>query len=514
MSDYKLYWGDTHTNIHSQHLQDLPRILEAAVQMLDFWPLAYYPQEFTERGKFSYEDWIPDEQIDREWQTICDFAADNNRPDTLVIYSGYEWQGHGRFGDHNVFHLEDHQPLLRSNTLPELYEELHSRKIKAFAIPHHTAYMVGVRAKRWDVHDDELSPFAEIYSCHGCSESDEEWLGLRTNWSMGPNVSGGTIEDGLDHGYRLGIICSGDTHHGFPGCYTHGLMGCYASALTREALWEAFAERRVYGVSADRIALDFRMEDAWMGAEITKSGPVRCSVSVCGGDAVDHIELLRNKRVIATYCHNGTWATPSGDERVRCKLRVEAGWGPGARHYGLTGVVRDWEGCIEIPDGIIRSVERCWMNFGQRVGEPGQSRCDFGFHTGEGKKREVPTEAVIFEIEGRPKDTLKLEIEGKKLALTLAEAMGKSQMIYFPEEVEAALKTNFGVNRSELPRDDPFYYLSHKVKVHRAIPEMGFTAEWEYTDDAPPAGKNVYRVRVHQRNGSVAWSSPVWVRND
>jgi len=514
MGDYNLYWGDSHTNLHHRHMDELPRILSGAQEMLDFWPVAYYPQEFIERNGFPYEDWCPQEQIERDWQAICDLAAENNEPGTFVIFSGYEWQGHGRFGDHNVFHLEDHQPLLQNNTLPELYDELHRQGIRAFAIPHHTAYRVGVRAKRWDVHDEDLSPFAEIYSCHGCSESDEEWPGLRTNWSMGPGVSGGTIEDGLDQGYRLGIICSGDTHHGFPGTYTHGLMGCYARELTREALWEAFAERRVYGASADRIALDFRVEGAMMGAEIEMSGPVRCEVEVAGCDALDRIELLRNNRVVATYCHNGTWQPPAGDERIRCKLRIEAGWGPRAKRYGLGGLARDWDGSIEVPNGAIVSVERCWQNFGQRVGAVGGSRCEFGFHTGDGHREVVPAEATIFEIEGKPRDEIHLAIEGKTLALSLNEAMAASQMIYFPEEVEAKIKSKFGLERSELPRDDPFYYLSHKVKVHRAIPEAGFSARWNHTDAEPPPGRNFYRVRVYQRNGSIAWSSPVWVTND
>ncbi len=71
------------------------------------------------------------------------------------------------------------------------------------AIPHHTAYVPGVRSKNWSVHDEQISPFAEIFSVHGCSESDEEWIGLRHNRNMGPGVSGGTIEDALDRGIRL-----------------------------------------------------------------------------------------------------------------------------------------------------------------------------------------------------------------------------------------------------------------------------------------------------------------------
>jgi hypothetical protein len=396
------------------------------------------------------------------------------------------------------------------NTLPELYREIRERNIKAFVVPHHTAYMVGVRGKNWDVYDEKLSPFAEIYSQHGCSESDEEWIGLRVNRHMGPGVSGGTIEDALNRGIRLGIICSGDSHYGFPAVYGNGIMGCYAKQLTRESLWEAFAARRVYGVSGDRIELQFTVEGAMMGSTIQKKGAARIETRVRGGDALDRIELLRNNRVIATHCHSGTWEIPKGEQRIRCKLRIEAGWG------ALPSDIpdqppREWECSIEVPDGGIISVERCWRNPGQYVDKPGSQRCSFRFLTKQGGR--FVNEATLFELEGRPSDTVRLNIEGKSLSLTLEEAMQRSQVVFFREEVEDYIKKVHNLEPETLPRDDSFYFLSNKAKLHRAIPEVGYNAEFIHTDEVPPRGMNFYRVRVTQRNGNVAWSSPIWVEN-
>jgi len=510
--EYKLFWGDSHTNLHSRHLEGLETSLQYAREMLDFWPLAYYPQEYYSLSDFRFEDWLKPERIDTEWQTICDFAATNNHPGELVVFAGYEWQGDGSSGDHNVFYIQDQQPLLRVNTLSELYREIRERNIKAFAIPHHTAYITGIRGKNWDVHDEELSPFAEIYSQHGCSESDEELIGLRVNRYMGPGISGGTIEEALNRGIKLGIICSGDSHYGFPAVYGHGLMGCYAKTLTRESLWEAFAKRRVYGVSGDRIELQFNVERAMMGAVVQKKGTVRIETQVRCGNALDRIELLRNNRVIATYCHNGTWEMPKGKERIRCKLRLEAGWG--ARPADIPEQPpRDWEGSIEIPNGCIVSVEKCWRNFGQYVDKLPQKQCNFGFLTKQSGSHALPNEATLFELEGRPSDKVNLNLEGKSIVFTLEEAMQGSQVIFFREEVEDYIKNVPQLDPKILPRDDPFYFLSHKAKLHRAIPEIGYTAEFIHTDETPPPGTNFYRVRVTQRNGNLAWSSPVWVEN-
>jgi len=510
-SSYGLYWGDTHTNLHSRHLDQLDVTVRYAKEMLDFWPIAYYPQEMSDTPEgVSVEDWLPPERLEREWRLICDCAAASHVPGEFVPFAGYEWQGDGSSGDHNVFYLEDHAPLLTCATLRELYDEIRRRGLASFAIPHHTAYMVGIRAKDWSVQDDEISPFAEIFSCHGCSESDEEWIGLRRNRHMGPGVSGGTIEDGLDLGHRFGIICSGDSHSGFAGVYGHGLMGCYAKELTRQSLWEAFAARRVYGVSADRMALEFTANDAMMGSVIESGDAVLCRTRVRGGDAIDRIELLRNNRVIATHCHNGAWAPPA-DGVIRCKLRVEVGWGGDARIFPKGGT-REWDGALEAPSGRIVSVEKCWRSAGQSVEAPGGARCGFHFATAQGGMGgRLPNEANIFEIEGRPSDAIVLTVEGKRVEMTLGEAMAGSRMIHFIDESERFVREKHGIDPSTLPRRDRLYYMGHKVKVHRAIPEVGYTAELVCEDKQPPAGANHYRVRVTQRNGDVGWTSPVWV---
>jgi hypothetical protein len=515
MEGYKLFWGDSHANIHSEHIGALDTCLAVAREMLDFLPMAYYPyRTFPEKG-FVVEDWLPEDRRDREWKTVCDFAAANDRPGRLVIFPGYEWQGTGVSGDHNVYFLNDHPPLIRCDTLRELYDEIRTRRLKALAIPHHTAYTSGIRGKDWSVHDSELSPFAEIFSVHGCSESDDEWIGLRRNIHMGPGVSGGTTEEALDRGYRLGIICSNDSHGGYPAVYEWGLMACFARELTRESLWEAFRNRRVFGVTGDRIELDFTVESAPMGSVIRKKGPVRVATQVRCTDALDRIELLRNNRVIATHCHNGTWDVPSGSQTgmsapLRCKLRVEAGWNPDPEMLP-DQPPRDWDCSIEVPQGAVVGVEKCWKTPGQRVGAVGGSRCDFGFHTVPGTN--LHTEATVFELEGRPTDEVRLRIEGKPVTMTLAEAMSRSRLVHFTDENRDVVRRAFGLDPDALPRLDRLYFLGPKAKIHRAVPEAGFTGRLDYVDSDPPAGTNHYRVRVLQRNRQMAWSSPVWVEN-
>jgi len=534
MPDYRLFWGDAHTNLHlvgprsrpsaerrgeshtnlpTEVSADLTAAVAHARQTIDFWPIAYYPYTYEDRNGFRVECWRAKEEVDAAWRAICDLAAANTRDGEFVIFPGYEWQGDGRHGDHNVFFLHDHPPILSCRTLPELYDAIRRRHLAAIAIPHHTAYRVGVRAKDWTVHDETLSPFAEIFSLHGCSESDEEWIGLRKNWHMGPGAGGGTIEDGLARGLKMGIIASTDAHYGIPAVYGGGLMACYAERLTRKALWDAFMARRVYGVTGDRIELDFTVEDAVMGRQVRKAGAVGMRVRVRGCDAIDRIELMRAGRVIATHCHNGTWDVPPGAQRTRFKLRIEVGWGPKPVDVPHAAP-RRWRCAIEVPSGAVLAAEPCWKTAGQWIGATGGPRVEFGFLTSPAPPHGgLPTEATLFELDARPDDTVTVEIEGQRASITLAEAAAASRIVDFMDEAADQASRLFGIDPDTLQRRDRLYFLGHKAKIHRAIPESGFTATFQHTDADPPPGTNVYRARVTQRNGQVAWSSPVWVEN-
>ena len=160
-------------------------------------------------------------------------------------------------------------------------------------------------------------------------------------------------------------------------------------------------------------------------------------------------------------------------------------------------------------------MEPCWRRRGQWLGDVAGGRCEFGFITPPQALPHdtAPTETDIFEVEARPDDLIKLDLDGKGVSFTLAEAMQSSRVVSFLDETSEAVRRRCGVDPADLMRDEWLYFCGHKVKIHRAIPQAGFTAEMHYTDDDPPAGVNHYRVRVIQRNGQVAWSSPVWVEN-
>lgn len=528
MSELNVYWGDTHDNVFQR--PDCPVGLEqnfgCARSHLDFYAPALYTADHvslsaidgTRHGNHpaavAIERWKSPARLENEWQQVQEQTRAFHRPGSFVTFPGYEWQGDGTSGDHNVVFREEGGEIARVGTLRELYGLLRGREV--IAIPHHTAYQPGARGKDWSVHDDELSPFVEIYSVHGSSETDEECCGLRQNPKMGPSVSGGTYQDALDRGCHVGAVCSTDGMGQFPGRHNWGLMACLAPELTRDALWESFHARRVYGVTGDRIRLGFTVNGACMGRRLASDASRTLRVEVVGSDALDRVEVLRNGRVIHTHAHQGTWDVPRLGGRSRFKLRVETGWGPFAREVGPQAA-RQWPGTLSLAEGgRFVGWEPCWTTGGQQVPSLDGSTARFAVSAPQLQPADLPVSrfhnANVFEFEARPEDPLGVEVGGLRSEGTVEELCRGSRVLWHDLECRDMLRERFGLDVDSFERPTFSHLLAHKAKLHRVIPETGYTAAIEIVDDEPLACEVSYRVRVEQRNGQRAWSSPVWVR--
>jgi len=523
MSDMRIFWGETHHNTYTSRPEDNPSmdaVLREAARHLDFYAGAYYTAfadafrpgghafESTEKQDLILEGWKEPGRIEREWAEVQEACRAGYDPGRFVTFPGYEWQGDGSAGDHNVCFLREGHPVFRVATIGALYDCL--RGSDALAIPHHTAYRPGRRGRDWSVFDEELSPFTEVFSIHGCSETDEEWIGLRRNTHMGPGMAGGTYQNALDRGLHLGAICSTDGWGPMPGQHGCGRMACIARELTRESLWEAFKAHRVYGVTGDRIELDFSVNGVPMGSITSVADAQRIHVGVRGSDALDRIEVLRNGGVIALHCHQGTWDAPAPGERARFKVRVEAGWGPRENELIVPG--RRWTGRLQLDGGTFVGFEPCWISAGQRVPRFEGSVASFELTSSCDTVARPTQNANVFEFEGTTGTRLHLSLNGLEETGTVESLMRGSRVFWFRDECIRMLHELCGLEPGSPEREDIYHHMAYKAKVHRLMPEAAYTATLDVDDDEPVRGEVHYRVRVEQRNGQRAWSSPIWVR--
>ena len=511
-----LYWGDAHTNLRPFHEDIFQDAFDAARDLLDFWLIAYYPFVWEDFGGYNQESTRQRPVFLEQWQKLCSMTAKKNEPGRFVCYPGYEWHGDRRiWGDHNVFYPVDKAPLDDAETLTELYE--HLRKLDGIAIPHHTAYQTKERGADWSLFDEQLSPFAEIYSGHGCSEGYGSPLSLDRNLAMGPMVQAGSAHAGLQRGHHFGFIGSGDIHAGYPMEWNKGLMACYAPELTRVSLWDAFHARRVYAVTGDRIELDVSLNGLAMGQRGTARPPYVIKTRVEGADCLSHIQLLRNNVVIKSdfVSFDAGRTLPA---RAAYKLRCFFGWGPYLeKHPHVTE--RNWDIELSVENGSLKAVERLWMLYGQKILSQSPAGCRFRLTsspaTNSARQYDNQFPGMVFTIEGGPGTMVRLTINGKAHAFTIGEARSYPAVFAEWDAAETYMSSQYGITAQKLTDADydisSIWHSSYKTHVGPAVHAAEFSAEITWEDTPADDGESWYYVRAIQANGQAAWSSPIWV---
>ena len=509
---YKYLITDFQTNIHHEQMNQLEEWYEQAKEMLDFWPIAYYPYYLRkdETGIF-LEDIHTMDKVQEDWKKINEFVKVKNKENKdFPIFSGYEWQGAGLDGDHNVF-FKNEGPLVNPMRYSELYEELKEKD--AIAIPHHLAYSLFHRGKNWETHIDEFSPFAEIYSSHGSSESGDTDIHMSRHIHMGPRTGGTSVFDGLKKGNKVGIIASGDNHV-VAAQYGHGFAGVLAENNTPKSIWDAILKRRVYGMTSGRVELLYEINENVMGSEFqTVDDKLKHHIKVETQEAIDRIVIYKNGKPHFTYNHGEKWMNEELADIVKFKFKIEFGWGPDLKIYPDIQK-KEWIGTLNT-SGKICSIEKCWTSIGQWINKVDDNSCEFGLTTRKttqsGKwmgPSPVTTEGFVFEIEADINSKVILEVDGQKFEKSVRELLDNTSLIVFLDEAKALAKERFGFD--DYYRSDPFYHNAYKVRLMKAKPEIAYKIDKEVMLDFD--NDSYYLAKVYCTDGSVAWSSPIWVK--
>lgn len=293
----RLYWGDIHSQTFFSDGLRCPEELYSFAKeeaFLDIFALSDHAESLT----------------DRQWEYFVRVTNDRYEPGRFVTLVGLEWTNSAQ-GHRNVYYRGDSGPILRSSDpafcdIHKLYKA--ARAEKALVVPHHSANVqMGVD---WRLgHDPEVERLVEINSVWGNSERPEEEGNTRPIRIHGGEKKGQHVIDALKRGYRFGIIGSGDIHDGRPGdeCHTHqkepdiypnmwrqGIVGVWAKQLSREAVFDALWNRRVFATTNKRIFLKFSVCGAPMGSEITHKGSRTINVTAASDVPFLSLDIVRN----------------------------------------------------------------------------------------------------------------------------------------------------------------------------------------------------------------------------
>jgi len=494
-----LYYGDIHNHCGVSYGHGSPEDAFAnARQQLDFasvvahahWPdmpvgdpalaalVAYHQEGFR--------------KAERNWPHLQELTQAVHEDGRFVTFLAFEWHSL-RYGDHVVYYNSSRGDIIRAATLPEMRERLRglaAQGTECFAIPHHIGYLTGRRGISWGDFSPEFSPVVEMVSMHGLAESDEgPYAYLHT---MGPRDGRSTMQHGLRLGQVFGVIGSSDHHSGHPGSYGHGLLAAWAGDLTRRGIWDAIAARRTYALTGDRIALAVALNGAPMGSVVPAARERRIEVAVVGGAALDAVDILHNNRVVHRWSGPPASRVQPGEA---VKVHVEVGWGDRNRN-------QEWQVELAVEGGRLLSVEPRFR--GHPVVSPqGKEESTYAFSAwerlGEAAVRfrtrtwgnvttmTPSTQGVCLEIAGDPGTRLRGTFNGSAADATLGELLEGGRAGYL-----GGFRT-------------PAYVLGRAVRAGE------YTCQTTFRHEVEGRARDWYYVRVSQRNGQLAWSSPIFV---
>ncbi|KPL14312.1 MAG: hypothetical protein AMS23_06985 [Bacteroides sp. SM1_62] len=488
-----IYWGDIHNHCNVGYAQgSLERAYDIAKSHLDFYCFTPHSQWHDKPESSNFNKFTEGFKITRQnWDKIKRYANESYKPGEFVSLIGYEWHS-GMYGDVCIIMPGHEGELVYLDDIKGLQQ--FARENNAVLIPHHPAYQQGWRGQDWSfLGPVDVSPVVEVFSEHGNAESDRAPFPYIRH-SMGGRYTKNTIQYLWELGHQVGIVASSDDHLGYPGAYGEGLMAVYADTLTREAIMDAIKARRTYAVSADRIELDFRLNGHWMGETLPAVSERNILVRVKGQDVIDRVEVLRNNKVIyRNHPIDENTGRSSWDKPILC--RIEFGWGPWD-FFNLERVT-DWEFDIHITNGKIISATPCFQsgpydeNRRNKINRLDDHFCQFTSYTSRMQAyEERATNSIILEIQGAEQTELTLSISQPsniEYRQTLGDLAASSDIIFTGD------------------------FPSESIMLHRIVFYENYQTAFEFIDQHAAETTDWYYVRVTQTNGSLAWSSPIWV---
>jgi len=146
----------------------------------------------------------------------------------------------------------------------------------------------------WNYYDPEMVPLIEIAQARGSYEYEGCFTGLELDNDCS-RVRGHYIHDGLALGMRWGFIASGD-HGG------RQLVAVFSSRLNRNDIFDSLRAKRCYATNGERMFLDVRLNEHFMGEEFILNGDERkLKIKVRGTSPLVEIDLFRNGRSIRKW---------------------------------------------------------------------------------------------------------------------------------------------------------------------------------------------------------------------
>ena len=442
-----------------------------------------------------------DFQITKDfWKVLNKITKKYNQDGDFVTIPGYEWSGNTSLGgDRNVFFPNEDRIIRRSShamisdqsdidtdctTANDLFSSLEANKEFDTLMYAHCG---GRYADIKYAHDGRFEKSVEVHSSWGSFE----WI----------------LNDALEEGYRVGIVGNSDGHKGrpgasYPGSSLFGAIGgltCFLTPkLTREAIMDCMRKRRHYATSGGpngRMYINLKAnfsskgtifhddpklfdskghtaKEAIMGDIVhLPDGEMSLNISITAAAPIERLDIFNGLELIETF-------KPFSNKDLGNKIRVI--W-EGAEYRGRFRQVK-WDGEATIfGNEIISSNPINFFN-------PDKSLTQ----TPTSLKWEALTTGNFGGFDAWLKDPFSGELQ---IQTALVQTKIKIKDIGFEDRVfdkSGVLPKYIKVFR--LPSNNKNY----KIDLKRNI-------------QLKNKGDNPIFIRLTQEDGTVAWTSPIYV---
>ncbi|MBX9602455.1 MAG: DUF3604 domain-containing protein [Bryobacteraceae bacterium] len=473
----RIYWGETHA--HSGFSEGM-----GTVDAFYRWAREDAWLDFA--GLSEHDIWMDDS----EWRTIDQAVRRFSEPGRFIAFLAYEWTSQRMMGGHhNVFFRTPGRarvPSQTAYTLSRLYQGLREKETakNALVIPH--AHQAG----DWRYSDPDLQPLVEIASMHGTFE----WFG---NYY-------------LKHGAEIGFLGASDDHRTRPGYsgtmpagslqQMNALVAVRAPAKTADGIFDGLRERATYATShAQRILMDFRVNDQPAGRRIPYSADRRIAARVSGTGPLDQVEIVKNGDVVYGQRFARTTLQPRSRVDVAFYSSSEPFIRDNPRGY------REWKGVLEVEGAKLQGFQPMFDNRAvefARLDPANPNRIQFAHST-----RGAADKLILDLDQVTPSTRLLIRLE-------TAQEHGVSPPQIRPNATipgSTAIFPFHEMTEGLLTRDLPVDRHADKITVQLVNPEAPLDGSFEYVDRSSPRPGDYYYLRVIQVNGARAWSSPIWI---
>ena len=442
-----------------------------------------------------------DFQITKDfWRDLNKITKEYNQNDVFITIPGYEWSGNTSLGgDRNVFFPEEDRIIRRSShamiedksdietdctTAKDLFNSLYTNnELDALVYAHCGGRYADIKY----AHDGRFEKSVEIHSSWGTFE----WI----------------LSDAFEEGYRVGIVGNSDGHKGrpgasYPGSSLFGAIGgltCFLSKnLSREGIIDSINKRHHYATSGGptgRMYIDLKAnftseglvfhddpklfdtkgrnsKQAIMGDIVNlPNGEMSLNISVSTAVAIERLDIFNGSELIETF-------KPFSEKDLGNRIRVI--W-EGAEYRGRFRQTI-WDGEAEIYNNEILNSNP--INFFN----PDKSLSN----TTNKIKWEALTTGNFGGFDLILKDPYKGEIEIRTPLIT--KKVNIEDINY---EDKVFDKSNI------LPRFLKIFRLPLKNEIKKINLERNIKLN--------NIGDNPIFIRITQEDGTLAWTSPIYV---